>query len=264
MGTSQAEVAALEDLVGKPDDDGLVTVAPTVVPPPTEVTLPLGLWSPVEPLRDTAVVRELNGYDEEAMASAKNLGASMQIMLERAVVSIGGKKATAADVEELCLGDRWELLLGIRRVTWGEEIETVSMCPHCRTSSELEVPVSDIPRHDVADKITGRRFSISLSRGDGTFKHIPGDVHRKMLQDKFTSAADLVTATIFGCAEEIPGTLVVTVETIKAMTLRDRRAVIQGLNKHNIGPDTDSVPVTCETCGEEYTLALTAGALFPF
>jgi len=264
MGTSQADVAALEDLVGKPDDDGLVTVAPTVVPPPTEVTLPLGLWSPVEPLRDTAVVRELNGYDEEAMAQAKSLGASMQIMLERAVVSIGGQKVAPSDMEELCLGDRWELLLGIRRVTWGEEIETVSTCPRCHTTSDLEILVSDIPRNNVSDKVTGRRFSITLSKGEGTFKHIPGDVHRKMLQDKFTSAADLVTATILGCAEEIPGTVVITQETIKAMSLRDRRSVIQGLNKHNIGPDTDSVPVTCETCGEEYTLALTAGALFPF
>ena len=124
--------------------------------------------------------------------------------------------------------------------------------------------VADIPRHEVDDKITGRRFPISLSKGTGTFKHIPGEVHRKMLQDKFASAADLVTATILGCAEEIPGTLMVTPETIKAMSLRDRRAVIQGLNKHNIGPDTDSVPVTCAACGEEYTLALTAGALFPF
>ena len=264
MGTSQAEVAALENLVGKSDDDGLVTVAPTVVPPPTEVTLPLGLWSPVEPLRDTAVVRELNGYDEEAMAQAKSLGASMQIMLERAVVSIGGKKATPADMEELCLGDRWELLLGIRRVTWGDEIETSATCPHCRTTSEIEVPVSEIPRQEVSDKITGRRFSILLSKGEGTFKHIPGDVHRRMLQDKFTSAADIVTATILGCAEEIPGTLVVTAESVKAMSLRDRRAVIQGLNKHNIGPDTDNVPVICEACGEEHTLALTAGALFPF
>lgn len=261
---TQADVDTLASLIEAPaQSDSPVTVAPTLVPPPTEVELPLGLWSPVAAIRDTAEVRELNGYDEEVLARHTTIASSMQVMLERAVVKIGGVKATPQDLEELSAGDRMELLLAIRRVTWGDEVETYTTCPECRTEGAIDVPLESIPRRIVQDKVAGRQFEVTLSRGPAVFQHLPGDVHRKLLQEKYANSAEVVTATIVGCAVDIPGMLVVTPETVKAMSMKDRRAALDGIGDHPIGPDTDHVPVVCEACGEEYTLALQAGALFP-
>lgn len=261
---TQQELESLTGLIDSPSADSAEeVVAPTIVPPRGEVTLPLGVWNPMEGLLDTATVRELNGYDEEVLAKTRSLGAAMQMMLERSVVKIGNRPITATDLSDLHIGDRMELLLAIREVTWGEDIETFSSCTVCGEANEHEIAVSDIPRHEVADKETDRQFVIPLSRGEGRFHYPTGKLHKHILQGKYETSAELSTATIEDCAIEIPGMLLTTEEHIKKMSIRDRRAVIEYLGKHPVGPNLDAVPVTCRSCGEEYTLALSAGVLFP-
>lgn len=242
-----------------------IAAAPTLLPPPTEVELPLGLWSPVEPgVRDIAVVRELNGHDEEVISRSASMGAVMQTLLERAVVSIGDKPVTPSDLNELCTGDRMELLLGIRQVTWGEEVESYSQCPTCETINEKDVLVEDIPRHTVDDKIKDRQFRVELRKGEALLNHPSGALHKQVLLNKFETAAELTTATIVDCAVDIPGMLIINREAVRNMALKDRQALLEAVGDHPVGPDLDTVPVTCDKCGEEYTLALSAGALFPF
>lgn len=264
---TQQDIDALAEIIEEtsaPKEEP-IAAAPTLLPPPTEVELPLGLWSPVEPgVRDIAVVRELNGHDEEVISRSASMGAVMQTLLERAVVSLGDQPVTSTDLNELCTGDRMELLLGIRRVTWGEEIESYSQCPHCEAVNEQEVSVDTIPRHTVDDKIKDRQFRVELRKGEALLNHPSGSLHKQVLLNKFDTSAELTTATIVDCAVDIPGMLIINREAVRNMALKDRQSLLEAVGDHPLGPDLDNVPVNCDKCGEEYTLALSAGALFPF
>lgn len=261
--TTQQDMESLSQIISDSAPEPEVVVAPTLPPGATEVVLPMGLWSPIETLRDTAVVRELNGYDEEVLAKSANAGAAMQIMLERAVVSIGSKPVTQDDLNDLVAGDRMELLLGIRKATWGEEIDTYSRCPKCDLVNEIEVNVKDIPRDVPDDKITSRTFTLKLSRGEATFRYPSGVFHKKVLTNKFPTGAETTSAMIADCAVEIAGLPIVTPETAKKLSIKDRQKIVKYFTEHPVGPNVDEVPATCPSCGEEYTLALSAGVLFP-
>jgi hypothetical protein len=262
--TTQQDVESLTQIISDVTSEPVQeVVAPTIPPGSAEVVLPMGLWSPIEPLRDTAIVRELNGYDEEILARCKSVGAAMQVMLERAVVQIGGKPATQDDLNDMIAGDRMELLLAIRSLTWGEDVETFSRCSHCDAVNETEIEVLDIPRNIVEDKVSARTFTLELSRGEATFRYPSGAFHKKVLANKFATGAETTSAMIADCAVEIPGLVVVTPETAKKMSLRDRQKIVTYFATHLVGPNVDAVPVTCSACGEEYTLALSAGVLFP-
>jgi hypothetical protein len=149
------------DLRGAPDlsspeetDAAIAKLTKGVAPEPPDahpavVTLMKGLETGTECL---AEVRELNGYDEEAIArfqamnpDAGNVPAVLNRVAELATVAIDGHKPTLNDIESLLVGDRNILIMAIRRLTYGPEVAGSVQCPSCLEQNEVSVdPWTDL------------------------------------------------------------------------------------------------------------------------
>ena len=107
--------------------------------PNTVVELIRGIFNDeLESWDTTAVVRELNGFDEEALASLDNrtlvYAEYMSALLKRAVVSIGSVMIAnnPSVIDNLIIGDRDLLFLGVVEATYGKTREDVFVglvCP---------------------------------------------------------------------------------------------------------------------------------------
>lgn len=238
--------------------------APTVAPANPSVSLPVGLWDPLNGLRDTAEVRELTGFDEEIIARAKTSGAAMNAVLERAVVSIGGKDLEKEDLDMLTIGDRLALLVGIRRVTWGESMEVPWFCESCDQGVEIDVDLESLPSRNLDDKERDRVFTVDLPSGGAAKMGYPtGKLHVRVLNEEITSGAGMTTALIADCVNELPGHLVVTEKAAKSLSSRDRKAIADAVVNALPGPLLEEIPAKCPDCNSDLEVAIPVGALFP-
>lgn len=238
-------------------------------PPTTEVSLPGGLYNPLEgELIQTAVVREINGWDEEVLArlAAKpdaGQGEQLMALLERATVSIGEEKATPEVLNMLYSGDWDALLLGIRIASFGSEVIWQFPCQGC--DGEIRLVTVDL-----STDITPRRMSL----GDqDTFTHegkrsvyevgFPkGSSTRRMFRIKDLTPASVVTAMLFGSIVSIDDQPVSDVGEIRSMPAVDRDAIFQKINQKMPSLRLDEVKKTCDDCGSGVRVPLSLAALF--
>ena len=107
----------------------------TIAPSSNEVALPGGFISPGGALAKYAEVRELNGADEEAISKSGSIGRALNTILQKGLVSIGGEDVKKDDIDDLLAADRDSILLGIRRVTFGETVEYGAVCPKSNSAN---------------------------------------------------------------------------------------------------------------------------------
>lgn len=112
------------------------------------VTLPHGVRVGSEWRRD-ARLRPLTGSEEAYLAgdAADLLPAERTTgLLARCVESVGRVEASPETVLGLTVGDREALLLQIRRLTFGDQLESVLTCPsfECEEKMDLELSVADL------------------------------------------------------------------------------------------------------------------------
>src|SRR5580698_8724844 len=119
-GTTRAINQALSETVAAPEAE---------MPPDTLVHLPGGLVRGAQVIR-AAEVRELTGEHEEALARAARAQPGsvvhfLNTLLECGVVRFGSEdpSQTQAFLRDTLVGDRDQLLIGIRRATYGDDIE---------------------------------------------------------------------------------------------------------------------------------------------
>lgn len=229
------------------------------------VTLPVGMFTPQEGVVDEAEIRELNGFDEEVIARSKNFGVTLSKVLERAVVRIGDEAATKKQLAWLTIGDRLELLLGIRKATWGDEVEFEMLCPECEQTVELTLSITrDIPRRELKDKAQGRSFMVDLPSGRTALCEWPtGSFHDKLLAGEFANAADLTTALLRNTVRSIDGMPLMSDDDAKALPLRDRQELRDKVMDELPGPLLTEVELTCPECNGAVPMPLQVGALFP-
>lgn len=228
------------------------------------VELPVGLLLPTGKLLDTAEVRELNGYDEEAYGKARSIGAGLSVLLERATVSLGGSPTNRKQLAQLTTGDRNELLLGIRTATWGDGAELTILCPECDEWSSPTVFLSGLRRRTLNDKIRDRSATIVLPSGRVAVCGWPhGDAHEKLLSGTLNNGGEIVTEMLLSAVDEIDD-LPVSRDTIRGLSAADRKKLSDWILETQPGPDLGDCPVVCEHCGAESKHNISVGALFPF
>ena len=263
---SNAELDSLSELIEGTKETlaTVVSAVPTLEPEDTSVVLPVGLWDPIDGLRDTAEVRELTGFDEEIIAKAKNVGAAMQIVLERAVVSIGGKPPEKGDDDLLTIGDRVALLIGIRRATWGQEIDVEWYCETHDGQVDVTVDLCELKSRELKDKESDRVFSVQLpSGGEAKMRYPSGKVHRQVLSGEINTGPEMTTALIVDSVQSLTGQAAVTERVAKSMSSRDRKAISDAVVDKIPGPLLEGIPAPCPECGADLEVAIPVGALFP-
>ena len=217
-----------------------------------------------------AVVRELTGLDEEAMARVKEISEIYDIVLALGTVRIGEVDLESqtlpsrqGQLQQLLLGERDMLFVGIIRMTYGDRKTMILTCPTCGERQELIVTLSeDFAVTEVAD-VMQTEFDFTTSKGD-KIRLPPGGGRRP---DRGAAAQ----GRLDGRAEQHPAVALHQVGQrrprrepdgyARKLPLRDRHALLAALIEHQPSVDM-TVTVDCVACREEQTIALGWGDLF--
>lgn len=258
VGASAAN-AALEQVM-QPEVPLLAT------PPPADVDLACGWVDKDDTLWNSAVVRELNGRDEERLSQITNkpnltVAQFIDQLLRLAVVQVGPEiSVTPEMLDSLVIGDRLTLALAIRKLTWGPEIEFPEFqCQVCGEKFGVAIDIdSDIKyRTDVKDRV----ITIELRGGhQARVSLVTGKVERLIVDPEMTTSQQ-ATLIINNCLQTIDEKSVKNMALI--MGMKDRRKIIESLNKNQPGPLLEEgVSVPCSVCGKESTYFLSLVDLF--
>jgi len=255
-----AFISSLASEINEKPEVKIVTVAPSNA----EVTLPGGFIAKDGSVIKYGEVRELTGIDEEAVSKAGSVARALAAMLQRGVTSIGANPVDKTDLDNLLSGDRDALLLGIRRVTFGNIVEFEFPCPHCKTDLDISVDLTkDIPIKALEDPINDRTFTYMSEKKGTIVVQLPtGQVQKKLIENFDKTNAEINTILLAGCLKSINGEPALGATTALTLGMIDRENIIAEILDRNPGPRLGEVKTTCEACGEEIPMPLSLADLF--
>jgi hypothetical protein len=238
----------------------------TAAPSNPLVELPGGFINENGDLVTTAEVRELTGEDEELISKSASPSKALTTLLVRGTVSVGDEILETADFDKMLSGDRDSILIGIRCLTFGEEVEYSAVCPSCSLQQILVIDLKeDINYVTLDDPIRDRTWDITLKNGDIANVSLPtGKVQRRVTEapDSITSA-ELTTMLLSAAINSINASPAKPNTALK-LSITDREALVKQISTRNPGPRLSEVSKACQACGESVPTPLSIGALFRF
>jgi hypothetical protein len=166
--------------------------------------------------------------------------------------------------DSLLSGDRDSILIGIRRITFGNEIEFEFPCPHCQTDLAVSVNLTtDIPYKTLENPLENRKFTYESVKDGAIVVGLPtGITQKKLLENTDKTAAEINTILLAGCVESVNGIVSMGATTVLKLGMKDREKIISEILTRNPGPRLGEVKTTCEACGEEIPMPLSLADLF--
>lgn len=242
------------------------------LPPDDLVTLPGGLVKGDKIIK-TAIVKELNGEDEESLARASqsmNTFHFFDRLLKCGVKQLGDTKDPEDMLKDLLIGDRDALILGIRKATYGEEIEISNWkCPFCGAEATLTMSTEDIPVKEMSNPMDETVFKVPLRKGGFAEARLAtGEDQIAALSNKELTTAQVETIFLKRCVLRLTDakgqehTMQGFPSLALEMSMPDRHKVLNELRDRQPGPKYDEVKYKCESCGEDTLVAVGLGDLF--
>lgn len=119
------------------------------------IILPGGVFDSSGQRCRQARIRALTGREEELLLHT-NMPAAARVteLLVRCVESIEGQSTVDAElIRSLLVADRQYLLLRLRALTFGDEVQTSLLCPfpNCGEQIAVDFRIEDLPLHEPAD-----------------------------------------------------------------------------------------------------------------
>ena len=231
----------------------------------TEVELPGGFINESGQVVRTAEVKELNGADEEAIAKAGSTAKSMNVLLERGLVKLGSQEASRDDLDALLSGDRDAILLGIRKATFGKDMELRVRCNSCGDEQDAVIDFDkDIPVRKLKDSVKDRDWVVETKSGPVNVSLPNGIVQRKLMESADLTVPEVNTILLSGCVTAINGAISVGASGALSLGMSDRTKIIDSIISRNPGPRLGEVSKTCKACEEVIGLPLSLMDLFRF
>jgi hypothetical protein len=221
----------------------------------------------------TFTLREMDGRDEEAISKPElksNSSKVISVLLERCTMSIGSIKRRDADTEEwrdiikdLYVGDQDYMMIKLRELSVGSEIEAVHMCPACKQELKTFIETSELEFIKFKGK---REIPFILPKG---YRDKKGEVHskgimrlpkgldREILTPLAKKNLGVANTTMLTRLCKFDDGFPVTEDVMRALTLKDREYLQKKLHENQFGVKTQ-IEVTCTSCGETFTGNLNA------
>lgn len=246
------------------------------------LTLPVGYHNPVNGLVARKVtLRKMTGKEEVLMADPSlqsNGGKLITALLTNCIIALEGvHPVDAAVVRQLTSADRNFLLLELRRLTFGDEMEARYRCPYCPQAVSTSV-LEDLSTLEVKEMDDGDTGNIQVVIRDG-YQDPDGNWHYELVFGLPTGADEEVAASrpennaarqrdalLARCLTKV-GEL--EEKRIRAMGIRiladlsmgDRQLIQQTIDASAPGPDLIRT-VQCIQCGEAFRTALDMSRFF--
>jgi hypothetical protein len=238
------------------------------------VSLPIGLTDPQGNHQREIVLRKMTGREEAILADRryqKNGGRLVTELLHSCIVRVGDlPKNGASTVSSMYSVDRNYLLLKLRSITFGPELNTNYTCPSCAEMVKLVENLDELPVRTLADDETADEIHVELQDG---YLDRDGDVHTSMSLRLPTGADEEAVAPqmrqnpsegknalLSRCLKSL-GTMqkhrmeALSTHIMSELTLADRRLVDRALNQ--AAPGVNLVrKIECASCGHVFSASL--------
>lgn len=256
--STQSDASALNDAIKDPvpalrESESLI------------VTLQRGLVDPTSGIWQTeAEVREMTGEDEEYMSgieakSSISYSDYMVALLKRAVVRVGtiDVAGNPNTLDNLSIGDRDILFLGVIRATYGQIKEFQATCPHCSNDNDVSMDLDeDFPIQEPAIDLR-TPIKINLRNGTVAKMRVPTTGDSSSIGKKSQTSSEQNTLMISRCAVWGEGEQPQNVEKwAKSLNLADRNKIVKAILDVKAGPKLEEVKVPCAHCDEELVIRI--------
>lgn len=209
------------------------------------------------------ILREVIGYDEEAISQPKFKDKPTQMYIElisRCIAEVPGTDQfpTRKELKDLPIGVLDGIILVLRRLSVGEDIEIRTACPNenCKKPYEDLKTIDELPQR----KGSYDHKIVPLDRGvivegkklmKAKVKPVDGHIQEEFIaKNDYSHFGELNTDLLYSCIVDIDG-VKPTREMIQSMTRKDRKALSTAITDFP-GPDVQ-IPCKCGYCGREFT-----------
>lgn len=229
--------------------------------------MPCGYTDSDGVVHKTFTFREINGKDEEAMGKGdlkKNSSKVVSLLLSRCVTSIGtitpksaGVKKWEEIIKSLYVGDQDYMLLMLRKISIGDEIELKHECPYCKQRLTSIVNVDEL---EIIPFSGNHKIDFELPRG---YKDKKGEVHKKgvmrlptgldreilspLAKNNMARANTVMLTRLCNFSDGLP----ITDDVMSDLSTNDRRYLNSILEANIFGVKLE-IEVECDSCGETF------------
>jgi hypothetical protein len=245
------------------------------------VELPVGYVDPetgVETRRLT--LRKLTGNEEALLTDSRlrqNGGKLVTALLASCVQDDEGTRLSPAAARGLSSADRNFLLLELRRLTFGDELEASYRCPRCQCVNAVTEDLASLEIGRLAPGAEEHVVRVELVDG---YRDPDGGLQRELAfalptgEDEEAAASRRDNnpirqrdALLARCLREVgdlstPRVAALGTRVLADLSMSDRRSIQLALDDGAPGPDLTRT-ITCEECGEEFRSALDMSRFLP-
>lgn len=231
-------------------------------------------------LRDVTL-RKMTGKEEAILADPQlrgNGGKLISALLASCITAIEGLGSVGLPVaRKLYSADRNYLLIELRRLTFGDQMEARYQCTHCKGASLVDEDLSTLDVRRLDDGQTDVEVHVKLQDGyrdnDGQWHHelvfgLPtGEDEEAAGMRRDANATRQRDALMARCLRRV-GELdprkvqAMGVRILADLSMSDRRTIQKALDDAAPGPDLTRM-VICQQCGQEYRTTLDMSQFFP-
>lgn len=244
-----------------------------------DVELPVGYGDEDGRLHRTAVLKKMTGHEEAILADRKlrhNGGKLVTELLSSCVKRLGElQPITRTTVAQMTSADRNYLLLELRKITFGAELETSYVCSTCGETTTVLQDLDDLPVRR-PDSDTQPQVLVELEDGyedrDGevytsmVFRMPTGADEERVAASARENASQGMNALLTRCLvamgdmpnnrREALGTKVMS-----DLTMGDRARIERAFRQEMPGVDLTR-EIECGSCGRKYQATLDLSSFF--
>ena len=230
--------------------------------PVTEVLLMRGVLRDNQWLQES-VIRELNGEDEEAIASltSKNdlvYSDYMTALLKRAVVSIGNVKMSddSTMVDDLLIGDRDLLFIGAMKATYGRFREMEVVCGNCGATNFVTLNLEEDFKFERPSFDCTKPLEVELRNGSIVKLRYPTGSDSSYVAKNAKNNAEQNTLMLARCAEWGDDKPADVQKWAKTLGVSDRNKLVRALTTNPPGPKMEEVKTQCAKCEDDLLILM--------
>ncbi|MEN6358277.1 MAG: hypothetical protein ABFD83_14485 [Armatimonadota bacterium] len=214
------------------------------------------------PSRSDIDIREMTGVEEELLTNQKLIrsGDAVNQVLANCILRIGeSDDVSTKQVLDMLSGDRLFVLVKLRQISLGDEVELELTCPNpaCRAKNRAVVNLDDLTVNPYPDE---REFVFTLpsSGAKVRFCYLDGHKEKRLSQMQEPSITAAMLIRILDVDGNPPSKKV-----LAEMSMRDRSALRAEMLRVDAGIDT-SIECDCDSCGARIRSRLEAEPSFLF
>jgi hypothetical protein len=194
-----------------------------------------------------AVLRPLTGRDEEWLARHRSSPSAVRVswVLRQCLLALDDSPLTGDLVRRLLVGDRDYLMVQLRRITLGDRVQAVVVCPQCNQKMDVDLRLDDAP------------VQLRPQRQD-TYEL---DISGRVVRFRLPNGADQ-EAVLFGenSAEALLDRCMID-DTANSLSEAEREAMIAEMER--LAPQVDvELDLSCPECSHQFVLPFDTSAFF--